>query len=38
MMPLLIIFLLELLNNEKRMGDHQIGLWLNAGLVLALIF
>lgn len=38
MMPLLIIFLLILLNNKKVMGDHKIGIWLNAGLVTTLLF
>lgn len=38
MMPLLILFLLIMLNNKKVMGDHRIGLWLNAGLVTTLLF
>lgn len=38
MMPLLIIFLLILLNSKKVMGDHKIGFWLNAGLATTLVF
>ena len=38
MMPLLIIFLLILLNSKKVMGDHKIGFWLNTGLATTLIF
>jgi manganese transport protein len=38
MMPLLIIFLLILLNSKKVMGDHKVGFWLNAGLATTLVF
>ena len=38
MMPLLILFLLIMLNNKKVMGDQKIGFWLNAGLVTTLLF
>lgn len=38
MMPLLIIFLLILLNSRKVMGNDTIGFWLNAGLAITLIF
>jgi len=38
MMPLLIIFLLIMLNSKKVMGDHKIGFWLNAGLISTLLF
>ena len=38
MMPLLIIFLLIMLNSKKLMGDHKIGFWLNAGLITTLVF
>ena len=38
MMPLLIIFLLILLNSKKVMGDQKIGFWLNAGLATTLLF
>ena len=38
MMPLLILFLLKLLNSKKVMGDHTIGIWLNIGLITTLAF
>ena len=38
MMPVLIIFLLILLNNKKIMKEYSIGLWLNAGLIVTLLF
>jgi Mn2+/Fe2+ NRAMP family transporter len=38
MMPLLIVFLMILLNNKKVMGKDRIGLWLNAGLGITLLF
>lgn len=38
MMPLLIIFLLILLNSKKVMGDGKIGFWLNTGLITTLVF
>jgi len=38
MMPLLIIFLLIMLNSKKVMGDGKIGFWLNTGLVTTLVF
>lgn len=38
MMPLLIIFLLILLNSKKVMGDQKIGFWLNAGMFTTLLF
>ena len=38
MMPLLIIFLMMMLNSKKVMGDHKIGFWLNAGLATTLLF
>ena len=38
MMPLLIMFLLIMMNNRKIMGVHKNGLWLNLGLSVTLIF
>jgi Mn2+/Fe2+ NRAMP family transporter len=38
MMPLLIIFLLILMNNRKIMGAYKNGFWLNLGLSVTLIF
>lgn len=38
MMPLLILFLLIMLNSRKVMGEHKIGFWLNAGLATTLLF
>jgi Mn2+/Fe2+ NRAMP family transporter len=38
MMPLLIIFLLFLLNSKRVMGKDTVGFWLNAGLAITLIF
>ncbi len=38
MMPLLIIFLLIMLNSKKLMGDGRIGFWLNTGLAVTLLF
>jgi len=38
MMPLLIIFLLIMLNSKKVMGNDKIGFWLNAGLTTTLLF
>lgn len=38
MMPLLIIFLMIMLNSKKVMSDHKVGFWLNAGLITTLIF
>ncbi len=38
MMPLLIIFLLIMMNKKKVMGEYKIGFWLNAGLVITLLF
>ena len=38
MMPLLIIFLLIMLNSKKVMGEDRIGIWLNAGLITTLAF
>lgn len=38
MMPVLIIFLLILLNSKKVMGEYTIGFWLNTGLVITLLF
>lgn len=38
MMPLLILFLLIMLNSKKVMGDQKIGFWLNTGLVTTLLF
>jgi Mn2+/Fe2+ NRAMP family transporter len=38
MMPLLILFLLMMLNSRKVMGDQKIGLWMNIGLATTLLF
>lgn len=38
MMPLLIIFLMIMLNSKKVMGKDGIGPWLNAGLGITLLF
>ena len=38
MMPLLIIFLMIMLNSKKLMGDQKIGLWMNLGLATTLLF
>ncbi|MDH5398371.1 MAG: divalent metal cation transporter [Cyclobacteriaceae bacterium] len=38
MMPLLIIFLIIMLNSKKMMGTHTNGPWLNAGLGTTLLF
>ena len=38
MMPLLILFLLIMLNNKQVMGDQKIGFWMNAGLITTLLF
>jgi Mn2+/Fe2+ NRAMP family transporter len=38
MMPLLILFLIIMLNNRKVMRQDKIGFWLNAGLVITLVF
>jgi manganese transport protein len=38
MMPLLIIFLLIMMNRSKIMGQHRNGFWLNAGLGITLLF
>jgi Mn2+/Fe2+ NRAMP family transporter len=37
-LPLVIIGIIILANNKKRMGEHKINAFVNAGLVLALIF
>lgn len=38
MMPLLILFLMIMLNSKKVMGENKVGVWMNAGLVITLIF
>jgi Mn2+/Fe2+ NRAMP family transporter len=38
MMPLLILFLIIIMNNRKVMKDHVNGFWLNTGLVITLLF
>lgn len=38
MMPLLILFLLIMLNSKKVMGKDNIGFWLNVGLVITMLF
>ena len=38
MMPLLILFLIIMLNSKKVMGNDKIGFWLNTGLAVTLIF
>lgn len=38
MMPLLIIFLMIIMNNKKVMGKHKNGIWLNSGLTITLLF
>ncbi|MGQ1784146.1 MULTISPECIES: Nramp family divalent metal transporter [unclassified Saccharicrinis] len=37
-LPLVIIGIIVLANNKKRMGNHRISVFINIGLVLALIF
>lgn len=37
-LPLVIIGIMILANNKKRMGDYKINAFVNAGLVLALVF
>jgi Mn2+/Fe2+ NRAMP family transporter len=38
MMPLLILFLLIMMNKKKVMGEYKIGFWLNTGLIITLLF
>ena len=38
MMPLLIIFLMIIMNRKKVMGNHVNGFWLNTGLAVTLLF
>jgi manganese transport protein len=38
MMPLLIIFLLIIMNRKQVMGKHVNGFWMNTGLAITLIF
>jgi Mn2+/Fe2+ NRAMP family transporter len=38
MMPLLIIFLLIMMNRQRVMGTFRNGFWLNLGLSVTLIF
>lgn len=38
MMPLLIIFLLIMMNRTRVMGKQRNGLWMNTGLVITLLF
>jgi Mn2+/Fe2+ NRAMP family transporter len=38
MMPLLIIFLMIIMNKEKVMGKYINGFWLNTGLIITLLF
>ncbi|MFC2126604.1 NRAMP family divalent metal transporter [Bacteroidota bacterium] len=38
MMPLLILFLLIMMNRKKVMRDYVNGFWLNAGMVITLLF
>ena len=38
MMPLLIIFLLIIMNRKKVMGIYTNGFWLNTGLIITLLF
>uniref|UniRef100_UPI0035617A15 divalent metal cation transporter n=1 Tax=Draconibacterium sp. TaxID=1965318 RepID=UPI0035617A15 len=37
-LPLVIVGIIILANNKKRMGTYKIGAFVNAGLVLALVF
>ncbi|WP_375584923.1 Nramp family divalent metal transporter [Cyclobacterium xiamenense] len=37
-LPLVIACMLYLINQKKLMGDHRAGIWLNFGLVAALVF
>ncbi len=37
-LPLVIIGIMILANNKKRMGEYKINVFLNAGLILALVF
>lgn len=38
MMPLLILFLIIMLNKKKVMGENKVGFWLNTGLAVTLVF
>lgn len=38
MMPLLILFLLIMMNKTRVMGEHRNGFWMNAGLGITLLF
>jgi len=38
MMPLLTIFLMIIMNNQKVMGSHVNGFWLNTGLIITFLF
>jgi len=38
MMPLLIVFLMILLNKNSLMGENKIGLWMNLALGITLLF
>lgn len=38
MMPLLIIFLMIIMNRKSIMGEYKNGFWLNTGLIVTLIF
>jgi len=37
-LPLVIGGIMYIVNQKKLMGVHRAGLWLNAGMILALIF
>jgi Mn2+/Fe2+ NRAMP family transporter len=38
MMPLLIVFLIILLNKKSLMGENKIGIWMNVALGITLLF
>jgi len=37
-LPLVVVAIMYLLNRKDLMGEHKAGIWLNAGLILTLIF
>ena len=38
MMPLLITFVLIMINSKKVVGEYKVGIWLNSGIVITLLF
>jgi manganese transport protein len=37
-LPVVVVAIMYLLNRKDLMGEHKAGIWLNAGLILTLIF